>query len=92
MGKEWNEIAQVWMFTTTPILTLLKGAKIELGCRAFEPKAAHCIREAPNGGRELQNSSGRSSKIPDAAGTSKIRMAQFPPICHSVCIRVRIVY
>ncbi len=69
------------------ILTLLNGAQIALECRTFEPEGAHCIREA----RELQNSRGRSSEIPDAAGASKIRMAHFPPICHSFCVRERIV-
>jgi len=73
------------------IITLLKGAKIALECRTFKPDAAHCIREAPKSCRESQISSGRSSEIPDAAGASKIRMAHFPRICHSICVRERIV-
>ena len=73
------------------IITLLKGAKIALECRTFKPDAAHCIREAPKSCRESQISSGRSSEIPDASGASKIRMAHFPPICHSFCVRERIV-
>ncbi len=73
------------------ILTLLKGAKIALECRTFKPDAAHCIREAPKSCREFKNSSGSSSKIPDAEGDSKIRMAHLPPFCHSLCVRERIV-
>ena len=73
------------------IITLLKGAKIALECRTFKPDAAHCFRKAPKCCRESQISSGRASEIPDAADASKIRMAHFPPICHSFCVRERIV-
>ncbi len=58
--------------SSASILTVLKGAKIALECRSFDPEGAHCIREAPRCCRESQKSSGRSSEIPpDAAGASK---------------------
>jgi hypothetical protein len=53
------------------ILTIFKGAKRELECRTFEPEAAHCIRKALKRYRELQDLSGRSSEIPDAAGAQE---------------------